>query len=109
MVNVALSPDGRTSAGHAVFAEGWLDDNTGDFWGRPTGLLRLPDGSMLLADDYANTVYQITYDGSAAEPAPSPLPAQGGSAGVTSAGWRTGGAVAAALAATLAAAVHMVL
>lgn len=109
VANVALSPDGRASAGHSVFAEGWLDEETGDFWGRPTGLLRLPDGSMLVADDYANTVYQITYDGSAAEPAPSPLPAQGGSAGVASAGWRTGGTVTAALAAALAAAVLAVL
>jgi glucose/arabinose dehydrogenase len=95
VANVALGPDGRTATNHTVFAEGWLSDENGEFWGRPTGLLRLPDGSMLVADDYANTVYQITYDGSAAAAAPAPSP-------VASAGWRTG-AGAAALAAALAA------
>ena len=83
IANVALGPDGRTAAGHSVFAEGWMGDD-GEFWGRPTGLLRLPDGSMLVADDYANTVYRIALDG----PPPS----------ATSAGCRCSGAAAAAVA-----------
>lgn len=91
IANVALAPDGRTAAAHTLFAEGWIDED-GEFWGRPTGLLRLPDGSMLVADDYANTVYRIAYDGPAS-PAPAP-----------SAGCRRDGMAAAAVAAALAAA-----
>lgn len=57
-----LSPDGRTAANHTVFADGWLPagGTSGEqAWGRPVGLLRLPDGSMLVADDKAQVVYRI--------------------------------------------------
>lgn len=45
---------------YKVFAEGWLnaDDSV---WGRPVDLLQLPDGSLLVSDDYANVIYRITY------------------------------------------------
>lgn len=39
-------------------AAGWLDDASQQAWGRPVGLLRLPDGSMLVGDDKANVVYR---------------------------------------------------
>jgi glucose/arabinose dehydrogenase len=42
------------------FAEGWLQN--GKAWGRPVDVLQLPDGSLLVSDDYANCVYRITYD-----------------------------------------------
>lgn len=60
IANVALSPDGRQAVGHTVFAEGWLGSK-GAAWGRPVGLLRLPDGSMLVADDKNSVVYRISY------------------------------------------------
>lgn len=53
-------PDGRTATNHTIFAEGWLNSD-GSSWGRPVGLLRLPDGSMLVADDTAAVVYRIAY------------------------------------------------
>lgn len=31
-------------------------------WGRPSGLARLPDGSMLLGDDGQAAVYRISYE-----------------------------------------------
>ncbi|KAI3430519.1 hypothetical protein D9Q98_005112 [Chlorella vulgaris] len=62
IANVQLSDNGTESEGHTVFAEGWLQPN-GEAWGRPVGLLRLPDGSMLLADDKAGVVYRISYGG----------------------------------------------
>ena len=42
------------------FASGWLDGQ--ENWGRPTDLLILPDGSMLVSDDHANAIYRISYD-----------------------------------------------
>ncbi|PRW57690.1 sorbosone dehydrogenase [Chlorella sorokiniana] len=62
VANVQLSPDGRTAVGHSILAEGWLDESSGEPWGRPVGLLRLPDSSMLVADDHANVVYRIAFN-----------------------------------------------
>lgn len=40
--------------------EGWLqDDNTA--WGRPTAITELADGSILIADDFANVIYRVSY------------------------------------------------
>lgn len=40
------------------FAEGWL--NKGKVSGRPVDLLPLPDGSLLVSDDYAQCIYRIS-------------------------------------------------
>lgn len=41
------------------FAEGWLDgDKVG---GRPTDVLVLPDGSLLVADDGAGAIWRIRH------------------------------------------------
>ncbi len=45
---------------YTPFAEGWLED--GKAWGRPVDILLLPDGSMLVSDDYANVIYRIWYE-----------------------------------------------
>jgi glucose/arabinose dehydrogenase len=31
-------------------------------WGRPTDILEMPDGSLLIADDHANVIYRLTYE-----------------------------------------------
>ena len=41
------------------FIEGWLDG--GNRWGRPDDLIVMPDGSLLISDDKANTVYRVSY------------------------------------------------
>ncbi|WP_194975121.1 PQQ-dependent sugar dehydrogenase [Aquiflexum lacus] len=46
-----------------VFAEGWLNHDTQDVWGRPVDVMQMPDGSMLVSDDMANCVYRISYGG----------------------------------------------
>lgn len=51
---------GKTS-GYKPFATGWLDDTTQESWGRPVDVLVLPDGSMLVSDDYAGVIYRISY------------------------------------------------
>lgn len=48
-----------TGAVYETFADGWLKD--GKAWGRPVDVLQLPDGSMLVSDDFANVVYRIAY------------------------------------------------
>ena len=42
-----------------VFIDGWLTD--GEVWGRPTDILQLPDGSLLVSDDYNDIIYRISY------------------------------------------------
>jgi glucose/arabinose dehydrogenase len=44
------------------FATGWLDPTTDDAWGRPVDLEWLPDGSLLVSDDFADVIYRITAD-----------------------------------------------
>jgi glucose/arabinose dehydrogenase len=43
------------------FATGWLQGES--TWGRPADVLVMPDGSLLVADDYAGAVYRISYRG----------------------------------------------
>lgn len=45
----------------SVFASGWLQGQK--YWGRPVDVLTLPDGSLLVSDDYADAVYRISYTG----------------------------------------------
>lgn len=44
-----------------IFAEGWMDG--GAAWGRPVDIEFMPDGSMLVSDDYAGVIYRIAYKG----------------------------------------------
>jgi len=41
------------------FISGWLDDATDDVWGRPVDVELMPDGSMLISDDYADVIYRV--------------------------------------------------
>ena len=45
------------------FIDGWLDDATDETWGRPVDLEHMPDGSLLLSDDFADAIYRIYYEG----------------------------------------------
>jgi glucose/arabinose dehydrogenase len=46
-----------------VFAEGWLNEETGEYLGRPVDVTQLPDGSLLVSDDFAGAIYRISYGG----------------------------------------------
>jgi glucose/arabinose dehydrogenase len=46
------------------FAEGWLIEGTGEYLGRPVDVAQLPDGSILVSDDFAGAIYRISYQGS---------------------------------------------
>jgi len=56
----SLKPDG-TADKTEVFAEGWLDGETGTYRGRPVDVQVAKDGSLLVSDDYAGAIYRITY------------------------------------------------
>jgi glucose/arabinose dehydrogenase len=59
VVRVSVDADGK-NAKQQVFAQGWLNaDDTQ--WGRPADVLPLPDGSLLISDDYAGAIYRVTY------------------------------------------------
>lgn len=47
--------------GFKPFAEGWLMVDKDDVWGRPVDFELLPDGSMLVSDDFADVIYRIHY------------------------------------------------
>lgn len=40
---------------------GWLNKEEDEAWGRPVDVLMLPDGSLLISDDYADAIYRVTY------------------------------------------------
>jgi len=41
------------------FVVGWLSTNP--YWGRPAGLLVLPDGSLLITDDSSGRIWRVSY------------------------------------------------
>lgn len=57
----SLKPDG-TADKTEPFAEGWLTAD-GEYLGRPVDVAQLPDGSILVSDDFAGAIYRIWYDG----------------------------------------------
>lgn len=58
-LTVAKIDKNNKSLGYEVFAEGWLQKTKP--WGRPVDILVVPDGSILVSDDYAGAIYQISY------------------------------------------------
>lgn len=57
----ALDADGN-AAYTEVFADGWLDEATGEYRGRPMDIAFLRDGSMLVSDDFAGAIWRIAYN-----------------------------------------------
>lgn len=61
-ISLVKTKDNGESAGYETFASGWLNEKEGKAWGRPVDVLVLPDGSMLVSDDYAGVIYRISYE-----------------------------------------------
>lgn len=62
--NVTFIPfkDGKPQSGPQDFLTGWmLGPQETDVWGRPVGLLVLPDGSMLVSDDGGRKIWRVSY------------------------------------------------
>jgi glucose/arabinose dehydrogenase len=63
VVRVAVDAQGRAGAPEP-FLRGFLQvDASGreTVWGRPADVLPLPDGSLLVSDDYAGAIYRVRY------------------------------------------------
>lgn len=63
LVRVKFDEQNRVT-GTEVFIDGWLKD--GEIWGRPNDVLQLPDGSLLVSDDYNGVIYRVSYGESGA-------------------------------------------
>ena len=57
---VPVNADG-TAGKLEVFADGFLDSETGIYRGRPVDVAPMKDGSLLVSDDYAGAIYRITF------------------------------------------------
>ena len=52
------------TSGPEDFVSGWmLAPDKKEVWGRPVGLLQMPDGSLLVSDDGGRKVWRISYKG----------------------------------------------
>ena len=58
---VSVKMDGNKSISSEPFAEGFLQGQKP--LGRPVDVLVMPDGSLLVSDDFADCIYRISYDG----------------------------------------------
>ena len=56
---MSVKREGNRAASYEVFAEGWLEGERA--WGRPVDVEVLPDGSLLVSDDYAGAIYRISH------------------------------------------------
>ncbi|MGH8002608.1 MAG: PQQ-dependent sugar dehydrogenase [Brasilonema sp.] len=65
VVFVPFDTKGRPQGYYEDFLTGFLLDPAGPkTWGRPVGLLVLPDGSLLVTEEANNRIYRIQYRGS---------------------------------------------
>jgi len=44
-----------------TFLDGWLNEETQKAFGRPVDILQLKDGSLLISDDFGDTIYRLSY------------------------------------------------
>lgn len=52
--------NGNEMASYTTFASGWLRPNN-SVVGRPVDVLQMPDGALLVSDDYNGAIYRIEY------------------------------------------------
>ena len=64
VVFVPFNAEGRSQGYYEDFLTGFLTDPTvPTTWGRPVGLLTLPDGSLLITEEANNRIYRVQYQG----------------------------------------------
>ena len=63
IVFIPFDESGRPSGGYEDFLTGFLIDPSGPTtWGRPVGLLVLPDGSLLMTEEANGIIYRVAYN-----------------------------------------------
>jgi len=56
--------DGKPSGPVQEFLTGWMiSPESREVWGRPVGIMQLPDGSILVSDDGGKKIWRIRYKG----------------------------------------------
>lgn len=64
IVFIPFDKKGKPVGGYEDFLSGWLHDKAiPSTWGRPVGLLQLPDGSLLIADETGGVIWRVSYHG----------------------------------------------
>lgn len=64
LVFIPFDSNGRPQEYYEDFLTGFLIDPSGPTtWGRPVGLLVLPDGSLLFTEEMNNRIYRVQYQG----------------------------------------------
>jgi glucose/arabinose dehydrogenase len=54
-----ITLEGTRVLEYTASAEGWLQGE--EAWGRPVDVQVMPDGALLVSDDYAGAIYRISY------------------------------------------------
>jgi glucose/arabinose dehydrogenase len=70
VVLARTTPDGKAKI--EPFMTGLLDEKANEFFGRPTYLFQMKDGSLLVSDEQNGATYRISYDAKTASPAAAP-------------------------------------
>lgn len=60
VVTARILPNGRVKV--EPFLTGLLDEKENAFYGRPADVFLMPDGSMLVSDEYNGAFYRVSYD-----------------------------------------------
>jgi glucose/arabinose dehydrogenase len=60
---VRVNVDAKGKLKTEPFLEGFLTDEKADppMWGRPVDVLQMPDGAVLVSDDYNGIIYRVSY------------------------------------------------
>ncbi len=61
---ISLLDTDNPSGTYIPFASGWEPTDTESALGRPVDVIQMKDGSVLISDDVANTIYRVYYTGS---------------------------------------------
>jgi glucose/arabinose dehydrogenase len=62
VVAVRAGADGK-GAKVLPFMNGFLDEKTNNFWGRPVDVMQMPDGALLVSDEQNGVIYRVSYGG----------------------------------------------
>lgn len=62
-ITMVTLDENHNATSYENFATGWLNDEDQDVWGRPVDMEWMPDGSLLVSDDFAEAIYRISYVG----------------------------------------------
>ena len=60
VITVSATAEGK-NARLEPFMTGFLDTTANTFWGRPAYVLQMPDGALLVSDEFNGAIYRVSY------------------------------------------------